>query len=87
MRVMDHNDNAIRSFKAFKHYNNVMTDIVSETSVWRKPIGFDDKIFCGTFIAKVYVGNEKIGTYKFDCTDFNAKCVPDDARVKVSRVG
>ena len=86
MRVMKHNDDIIRSVSTFKKYNNVLTDIVNEDSVWRKPVGCDEKIFCGTFTAKVYIGQQIIGTYKFDCTDFNAKVIPDSARVRLTKV-
>ena len=86
MRVMKHNDDIIRSVSTFKKYNNVLTDIIEESSVWRKPVGFDEKIFCGTFTAKVYIGHQIFGTYKFDCTDFNAKVISDDARVRLTKV-
>ena len=84
MKVMAHNDDYIRSF--FKKYNNEMTEIVSENSVWRKPKGFTERIFCGEFIAKVYVGMKIMGTYKFDCSDFNAMNVPNDARVRLTKI-
>ncbi|MBQ2440807.1 MAG: hypothetical protein II502_01275 [Paludibacteraceae bacterium] len=86
MRVMKHNDIVIRSINAFKKYNDVLTDIIEETSVWRKPVGCVEQIFCGTFVAKVYVGQQIKGTYKFDCTDFNAKRIPDNARVRLTKV-
>ena len=84
MKIMAHNDNYIRGF--FKHYNTEMTEVVSENAVWRKPKGFDERIFCGTFVAKVYVGMKVMGTYKFDCTDFNAPVVPDNARVRLTKI-
>lgn len=86
MRVMKHNDDAIRSVGAFRKYNNEMTEIVSEDAAWKKPKGFDEKIFCGTFVAKVYVGNAIKGTYRFDCTDFGRNVISDDARVRLSKV-
>jgi len=86
MRVMKHNDDIIRSVSSFKKYNNVLTDIIEESSVWRKPVGCIEQVFCGTFVAKVYVGQQIKGTYKFDCTDFNAKVIPDNARVRLTKV-
>ena len=86
MRVMKHNDDVIRSVKAFKGYNNEMTEIVNENAAWKRPKGFDEKVFCGTFTAKTYVGNVIKGTYKFDCSDFGHSVVSDDARVRLSKI-
>ena len=63
-----------------------LTRTLEENSVWRKPVGCIEQIFCGTFVAKVYVGQQIKGTYKFDCTDFNAKVIPDNARVRLTKV-
>lgn len=86
MKVMKHNDDIIRSVKEFKKYNNVMSEIVEETAAWKKPKGFQEKIFCGTFVAKVYIGNTIKGTYRFDCTDFGHNIVSDNARIRLSKV-
>lgn len=84
MKVMTYNDDCIRSF--FKKYNNEMTEILTEKTFFRKPKGFTEKIFCGTFTAKVYVGMKVMGTYKFDCTDFDAAVVPDNARIRLTKI-
>ena len=67
MRIMRHNDNAIRMIDAFKKYNTELTDIIEEENVFRTIRGVEDKVFCGTFTAKVYIGTKPIGIYKFDC--------------------
>ncbi|MBQ2440681.1 MAG: hypothetical protein II502_00635 [Paludibacteraceae bacterium] len=67
MKVMKHNDDAIRMIDTFKKYNIEMTEILEDDNTFRTIKGADGKIFCGTFIAKVYVGTKPIGTYKFDC--------------------
>ena len=84
---MKHNDEVIRSVTAFRKYNNVMSEIISEDAAWKKPKGFEERIFCGTFTAKVYVGNVIKGTYKFDCSDFGHTIISDNARVRLSKVG
>ena len=86
MKVMKHNDEVIRSISTFKHYNNELTEILTEKTFFRKPKGFVEKIFCGTFTAKVYIGQKIIGTYRFDCTDFDRDIIPDNARYRVSKV-
>lgn len=67
MRVMTHNDNAIRMIDAFKHYNQFMTEIIEDSDTFKTIRGVEGKMYCGTFTAKVYVGTRPIGTYKFDC--------------------
>ena len=87
MKVMKHNDDVIRSISTFKKYNDVLTEIINDNMRFRKPKGFVEKIFCGTFTAKVYIGQQIIGTYRFDCTDFDREIIPDNARYRVSKVG
>ena len=86
MKVMKHNDEVIRSFSTFKKYNNELTEILAEKTFFRKPKGFTEKIFCGTFTAKVYIGQQIFGTYRFDCTDFDRNNIPDNAQYRVSKV-
>lgn len=84
MKVCKYNDDFIRTF--FKRYNNEMTDVVSETTKWNKPKGFVEKIFCGVFVAKVYVGQRIMGTYRFDCSEFAERIISDNARVRLTKV-
>ena len=70
MRVMSHNDEVIRQVSTFKRYNNVLTEIVSEDYREIKDKCLEKPLFCGTFIAKVFIGQKIIGTYKFDCTHY-----------------
>lgn len=67
MRIMTHNDNAIRMIDTFKHYNTELTEILEDDNCFRTIKGVDGKVFCGTFTAKVFVGVKPIGIYKFDC--------------------
>ncbi len=67
MKVMRHNDDAIRMVDTFKRYNTELTEIVSDDNTFKTIKGVEGKVFCGTFIAKVYIGTRIIGTYKFDC--------------------
>lgn len=70
MRIMKHNDQIIRSVKAFKHYNDGMSEIVSEDYKEIKGHGLEKPLFCGEFTAKIYVDYQIKGTYKFDCRHF-----------------
>lgn len=70
MRIMKHNDEIIRSIKTFKRYNNVLSEIVSEEYREIKGNGLEKPLFCGEFVAKIYIGQNIIGTYKFDCRHF-----------------
>ena len=67
MKVMRHNDDAIRMIDTFKRYNTELTEIVSDDNTFKTIKGVEGKVFCGTFIAKVYLGTRPLGTYKFDC--------------------
>ena len=67
MRVLEHNDNAIRMVDAFKQYNREMTEIIVDDNTFRTVKGVDSKVFCGTFVTRVYVGTKPMGVYKFDC--------------------
>ena len=67
MRILTHNDNAIRMIDTFKRYNTELTEILEDDNCFRNIKGVDGKVFCGTFTAKVFVGVKPIGIYKFDC--------------------
>lgn len=67
MRILKHNDNAIRMIDTFKKYNTELTEIIEDDNIFIGVRGFDERVFCGTFIAKVFIGTRPIGIYKFDC--------------------
>ena len=67
MKVMNHNDNAIRMIDTFKRYNTELTEIIEDDNTFRTINGVEGKVFCGTFTAKVFIGTKPIGVYKFDC--------------------
>lgn len=62
----------------FKKYDRGMSSIVSEQFKMRKPLNCDTEVFCGWFIARVYVGNRLVGRYKFDCTSFDVPYFTED---------
>lgn len=67
MKVLEHNDNAIRMVDTFKHYNREMTEIIEDNNVFHTVKGVDGKVFCGTFKARIYIGTKPMGVYEFDC--------------------
>lgn len=67
---MAHNDEIIRRVKAFRNYNQRSSEIVSENFSECKDRRLAEPLFCGTFVAKLYVGNQIMGTYSFDCRHF-----------------
>ena len=68
MKIMKHNDDAIRMIDTFKRYNTEMTEIIEDDNTFRTIKGVEGgRVFCGTFTAKVFVGTKPIGVYKFDC--------------------
>lgn len=70
MRITKEQDGIIRSVKTFKKYNDVLSDIVSEEPNYVNGRGLEKPLFCGVFTAKIYIGQQIIGTYKFDCSHF-----------------
>ena len=70
MRVSKQNDEVIRSVSTFKKYNDELTEVVEEYPAEISGHGLERPLYCGIFIAKVYVGQRIIGTYKFDCRHF-----------------
>ena len=67
MKILKHNDDAIRMIDTFKRYNTELTEIIEDDNTFRTIKGVDGKVFCGTFTAKVFIGTKPIGVYKFDC--------------------
>ena len=86
MRVMKHNDEIIKSVATFKHYNNVLSEIVSEDYKEIKGHGLEKPLFCGEFTAKIYIGQQIVGTYKFDCKHFRNFMQLDRLRPKLTKI-
>lgn len=68
MNVMKHNDEIIRSVKAFKHYNEFLSEVVSEQFNEVRSKHLTEPLYCGKFTAKIYIGQHIFGVYEFDCT-------------------
>lgn len=62
-------DDIIRG--SFKNYNKSMSTIVEENFKMSKPSNCNGEVFCGWFTARIYVGNQLLGRYKFDCTEYD----------------
>lgn len=86
MRIMKHNDEIIRSVSTFKKYNNVLSEIVSEDYHEIKGHGLEKPLFCGEFTAKIYVGQQIAGTYKFDCKHFRNFMSLDRLTPKLTKI-
>lgn len=65
---MKHNDEIIRSVKAFKKYNEILTEVVSEQYGVVRNRNLEKPLYCGKFVAKIYIGQHIFGVYEFDCT-------------------
>lgn len=70
MKIMAHNDEVIRTVKTFRNYNRFSSEILSEKFEEINDRQLATPLFCGVFIAKIYVGNQVIGTYEFDCRHY-----------------
>ena len=66
MRILTHNDNAIR-MTSLKAYNRVMSEVVSDTDEFTVIKGVEGNVYCGKFIAVIYIGTKRLGRYEFDC--------------------
>lgn len=86
MRVMKHNDEIIKSVATFKHYNNVLSEIVSEDYKEIKGHGLEKPLFCGEFTAKIYIGQRIVGTYNFDCKHFRNFTQLDRLTPKLTKI-
>lgn len=86
MRIMKHNDEIIKSVQSFKHYNNVLSEIVSEDYKEIKGHGLEKPLFCGEFTAKIYIGQRIVGTYKFDCKHFRNFMQLDRLAPKLTKI-
>lgn len=86
MRIMRHNDEVIRTVSTFKNYNEVMSEVVSEDYRTVKIRGMEEPIFCGTFVAKIYIGQRIIGTYKFDCEHYRNIMTLDRLQPKLTKI-
>ncbi len=89
MKILKHNDDAIRMIDTFKRYNTELTEIMEDDNTFRNIKGVEGKVFCGTFTAKVFVGTKPIGIYKFDCRHWanilrlsNSEMKPKLTRIK-----
>jgi hypothetical protein len=54
----------------------------------RKPLNCNQEVFCGWFTARIYVGNQLVGRYKFDCTSFDVPYFTEDGneQTKVTKI-
>ena len=79
-------DDIIRGW--FKNYDRGMSTIVDEEFKMRKPANCDNEVFCGWFIVRIYVGNNLVGRYKFDCTSFDVPYFTEDGneQTKVTKL-
>lgn len=62
-------DDIIRG--SFKNYDRGMSNIMDEHFKMRHPSNCESEVFCGWFIARIYVKNKLVGRYKFDCTEYD----------------
>lgn len=67
MRVMKHNDNAIRMIDTFKKYNQFLSEVVEDSDDYRVIRGVEGAVYCGVFVVRLYIGTRLLGTYEFDC--------------------
>lgn len=70
MKITEHHDEIIRRVKAFRNYDRICSEIVSENDAVCNDRRLLKPIYCGVFTAKVYVNNRILGTYTFDCRHF-----------------
>jgi len=89
MKVLEHNDNAIRMIDTFKHYNREMTEIIEDDNTFRTVKGVEGKVFCGRFKARIYIGTKPMGVYEFDCRHWLnlVKLSEHELKPRISRVG
>lgn len=70
MKVMAHNDEVIRTVRTFKKYNQRCSEIISEDYQEINDRRLEKPLFCGVFTAKIYIGNQIMGKYRFDCRHY-----------------
>ena len=87
MRIMAHNDEIIRRVKAFRKYNQRSSEILDEDFSECKDRRLEEPIYCGVFVAKIYVGNQIMGTYRFDCRHFRNWEEYDELLPKLKKLG
>ena len=93
-RVIKRNGNGISNVEddiirgTFPKYDRGMSSIIQEDYKTCKPSNCDCEVFCGWFIARIYVGNCLVGRYKFDCTSFNVPYFTEDGneQTKVTKL-
>ena len=80
-------DDIIRG--TFPKYDKGMSSIVDEQFKMCKPSNCDSEVFCGWFVARIYVGNHLVGRYKFDCTSFDVPyfTVDGNEHTQVTKIG
>ena len=86
MRIIEHNDEVIKSVKAFKNYNKRLSEVVSEDYSEYKDRYLEKPLYCGVFVAKIYIGNTIFGTYEFDCRHYRQYLKLDKLAPKIRRI-
>ena len=87
MRIMIHNDEVIRTVKAFRNYNQRSSEILSENYREVTDRQLEKPLFCGSFIAKIYVGNQVMGIYEFNCNHWRNWRELDSFSPKIKKLG
>lgn len=87
MRIMAHNDEIIRRVKTFRKYNQRSSEIITEDFAEYKDRQLDEPLYCGVFVAKIYIGNQYMGKYRFDCRHFRKYQEYDELLPRLQKVG
>ena len=86
MRIEDYNDEIIRRVKTFRNYNQRSSELVREDYAVCKDRRLAEPIFCGTFDVKIYVGNQVMGIYRFDCRHFRNFMEYDELLPRLTKI-
>ena len=82
--ISNFEDEIIRG--TFKKYDKGMSTIIDGDFKTRKPSNCDCEIFCGWFVARIYVGNNCVGKYKFDCTEYDVPFFKGPEEIHVTKL-
>lgn len=83
--ICNYEDEIIRG--QFKNYNKSMSSIIDEHKKFSSPSNCDGSVFCGWFVARIYVGDRFVGKYKFDCTEYDTPRFVGYEDMHVTKVG
>lgn len=83
--ICNYEDEIIRG--QFKNYDKGMSSILDEYKKFSHPTNCDGEVFCGWFVARIYIGNRIVGIYKFDCTEYDTCRFIGHEDIHITKVG